>query len=754
MVLKSRFILMGLGLLLLASLAGAVEAPAPGEVVLPLKDYLALVEAGERAQKAAALRVASQEEPVAQVIEQQTVIRVEEGAKTAEAVWRFEVLVQGRPVKPVPLPIQGFASEIEVKPAGPSGKGATVSVLEDGLALLAPEPGRYSVRISGQATIYGDGGADQLLLAPVVAPVALAELDVPADLSWSAPEATVVEEKVAGGRRTVRLSIPRGAQQQVELRQRIDEAAEKLLARTVVLTILQLQPEGPRRHDVVLYEVSLGQLSTLTVDLPPGLTVEQAGTDEGTVIPIQEGQSLTVHRRKRLEGTGYLVLSSTPKPEGTLPLAPVLPRSQPRARYLALSTSVAGSARPLPEASWTRVDLDDLPPMLREALAELDLSAAWRLSGPSAAETALAVSSLPPAPSVGTVVRLRETMTLVTPDGTVLHRDRLTLRSGSAGTAVNLVLPATATLWSAQVDNIPVRPVERGGTVSVPLGFESRDEPVVEVVSVLERAIPPGRSQLALDLPQIVPPVLEHRWRLFLPEGTQYRYRAGELRPVILTSAVAILNSNTTRVTREELEKVPTARDPWAVLQRRPGVLTDRINVGGNESGQQSQYVGPGGKSALFGKVVDSGGQPLPGANVLLYGAWSSQPLIQVTDANGAFRFQALPGGRYTLQAAVEGFSVAEHSNMDLPDGKISEVQLTLGPLAMAIDGMVITDATAVGSAPGYYDFDSFEELKQGLVGGVKPLPVTIPESGKVLLMTGVLPPARVSVELDVKAKR
>src|SRR5436305_1101090 len=47
-------------------------------------------------------------------------------------------------------------------------------------------------------------------------------------------------------------------------------------------------------------------------------------------------------------------------------------------------------------------------------------------------------------------------------------------------------------------------------------------------------------------------------------------------------------------VSQTELEKIPTSRDPWAVLQSTPGVLTDRINVGGNESGQQSQYVGPG----------------------------------------------------------------------------------------------------------------------------------------------------------------
>jgi hypothetical protein len=47
-------------------------------------------------------------------------------------------------------------------------------------------------------------------------------------------------------------------------------------------------------------------------------------------------------------------------------------------------------------------------------------------------------------------------------------------------------------------------------------------------------------------------------------------------------------------VTRVELEKVPSGRDPWVILQQTPGVLVDRINVGGSESGQQSNYVGKG----------------------------------------------------------------------------------------------------------------------------------------------------------------
>jgi hypothetical protein len=47
-------------------------------------------------------------------------------------------------------------------------------------------------------------------------------------------------------------------------------------------------------------------------------------------------------------------------------------------------------------------------------------------------------------------------------------------------------------------------------------------------------------------------------------------------------------------VTSIELEEVPTARDPWVILQQVPGVLMDRMNVGGNESGQQSQFVSKG----------------------------------------------------------------------------------------------------------------------------------------------------------------
>src|SRR5947199_8978837 len=249
----------------------------------------------------------------------------------------------------------------------------------------------------------------------------------------------------------------------------------------------------------------------------------------------------------------------------------------------------------------------------------------------------MAVSPLPAAPSLPAVVRWRETTTLITLDGTLLHRDRLILRPGAIGTALDLTLPANATLWSARVDDVPVRPLERGnGRISVPLGFDTGKDAVVEVISVQQKAVPKGRSELTLDVPQVAVPVQQHRWRLLLPDGAQYRYRAGALRPVLRPVAAGVVLHETTR--------------------------RETVSVGPGAAGDQA--------------------------------VWS-------------------------------------------------------------IDGMVITDMAALGSSPAYYDFDAFKEmtttLRKDLVGGIKPLPITIPESGKLLLLAAVLPPERIGVELEVK---
>jgi hypothetical protein len=52
----------------------------------------------------------------------------------------------------------------------------------------------------------------------------------------------------------------------------------------------------------------------------------------------------------------------------------------------------------------------------------------------------------------------------------------------------------------------------------------------------------------------------------------------------------------------EQLQSIPSARDPWVILQRSAGILMDRENIGGNMSGQQSGFVsrGASGSSAKW----------------------------------------------------------------------------------------------------------------------------------------------------------
>jgi hypothetical protein len=60
--------------------------------------------------------------------------------------------------------------------------------------------------------------------------------------------------------------------------------------------------------------------------------------------------------------------------------------------------------------------------------------------------------------------------------------------------------------------------------------------------------------------------------------------------PVVDTKRVGTM----TTITKAEATRIPNSRDPWAILRTIPGVFVDRVNIGGNESGQQSAFQGKG----------------------------------------------------------------------------------------------------------------------------------------------------------------
>ncbi len=57
--------------------------------------------------------------------------------------------------------------------------------------------------------------------------------------------------------------------------------------------------------------------------------------------------------------------------------------------------------------------------------------------------------------------------------------------------------------------------------------------------------------------------------------------------PVVQTKKTQITHT----VNYEMLQGLPSARDPWVVLQMAPAIQMDRENIGGVDSGQQSSFV-------------------------------------------------------------------------------------------------------------------------------------------------------------------
>jgi hypothetical protein len=77
-----------------------------------------------------------------------------------------------------------------------------------------------------------------------------------------------------------------------------------------------------------------------------------------------------------------------------------------------------------------------------------------------------------------------------------------------------------------------------------------------------------------------------------------------ELRVAAVTESVTVsapspildptATGTSTTFSRDELTKIPTSRDPFSVLRSVPGVLLDRVNIGGNETGQAPSVVSKG----------------------------------------------------------------------------------------------------------------------------------------------------------------
>jgi hypothetical protein len=79
---------------------------------------------------------------------------------------------------------------------------------------------------------------------------------------------------------------------------------------------------------------------------------------------------------------------------------------------------------------------------------------------------------------------------------------------------------------------------------------------------------------------------------------------------VVVTALTPVVDPKKTTLAttfaKDLIQSLPTARDPWVVLQMAPAIMIDRENVGGNESGQQSVIIAKGDMAG--GPVFATGG--------------------------------------------------------------------------------------------------------------------------------------------------
>ena len=154
--------------------------------------------------------------------------------------------------------------------------------------------------------------------------------------------------------------------------------------------------------------------------------------------------------------------------------------------------------------------------------------------------------------------------------------------------------------------------------------------------------VPPGPYKLTLSLQGFATTVRENvivevGKNVDLPTTMKV---AGIAESISVTEASPVVDTKqvgtATNFTSIELQSIPTSRDPWALMRVVPGVLVDRANIGGNESGQQSNIV-----------------------------------------------------------------------------SKATRPQDTVWTL----DGVVVTDMSATGASPSYYNYDNFEEIQVATSG-------------------------------------
>ncbi len=120
--------------------------------------------------------------------------------------------------------------------------------------------------------------------------------------------------------------------------------------------------------------------------------------------------------------------------------------------------------------------------------------------------------------------------TVVADDGQMMSQMQLQIRNNGRQ-SLELTLPTDAEVWSAFVNNEPVRPARRDRQILIPL--ESTDTAKatvdIELIYIIRGSFPKGRGTVELASPQLDVPLKDAQWELFLPPDYDYSDFGGSM---------------------------------------------------------------------------------------------------------------------------------------------------------------------------------------------------------------------------------
>lgn len=102
--------------------------------------------------------------------------------------------------------------------------------------------------------------------------------------------------------------------------------------------------------------------------------------------------------------------------------------------------------------------------------------------------------------------------------------------------------------------------------------------------------------------------------------------------------------------------------------------------------------------ATVYGTVTD-GANPLPNATVKLFDSLGAPYRHVMTDASGAYSFDKVPAGTYSIAAVLEGYVMSPSSSLTLSSGSSVEVPLVCQSAPALALGAIAGTATTLGLA-------------------------------------------------------